>query len=170
MKTEQPMSGNLTPVVQRTDISPLLDTIVRTVAKIRELCRTANTDDEPARPALNESIRTQVAHLFEFELACAAYMRLGGDRPPAGCAIRSDPLPNLPLWQLVTAWEQLRATNLYMFAALSGNCTDGEPAGHPGSAGLIGLLHDVIEHDCRHLNHIETVVAALSAPDPGGFR
>jgi len=145
-----------------------LEIMERTVTECRRLVEGLDEDRLHRSPEPGEwSAAEVVAHLFDVDLVHGFRWRLvlTSDRPsyPGYDEKLWTPLPRPPFWQMFSAWEGLRASNLVLLRG-----TPREQWSRTGVHGEQGeedagvMVSKVAAHDLAHLNQIERAVAQVN--------
>jgi hypothetical protein len=138
-----------------------------TPANARALCRQLPPDGLEASPADGEwSALLLIGHLFDVDIVYGFRWRLvitqdGADYPGYDEKLWA-PLPRLPFWQLLNAWEGLRACNVALLRGVPKDAwqrTGGH--GEQGPETLETMIRKVVGHDIAHLNQLYRTVRAV---------
>lgn len=142
-----------------------------TTVRARQLCAYLPDHLTHAEPEPGEwPAAMVVGHLFDVDIVYGFRWRL--------VATETDPvypgydeaewakLPRLPFWQMVDAWEGLRASNLVLLASMSE--ADAQRTGRHGEQGgetAAVMVTKVVGHDKAHLNQLYRAIRAVRLID-----
>jgi len=138
-----------------------LAVIATTPAKARAICADLTLDVVDKDPAPGEWSVTQIiGHLHDVDIVYGFRWRLAltEESPfyPGYDEGRWAQLPRLPFWQLLNAWEGLRATNSALLNSLSEDQLKRTGLhGEQGAETIDIMVRKVAGHDIAHLNQLQ---------------
>lgn len=138
-----------------------LQVMAVTPAKVRELCAGLTLEQVTQEPEPGEwSVAQILGHLFDVDVVYGFRWRLvlTEDSPsyPGYDEKLWAPLSRLPFWQMMSAWEGLRAANVAVLRDRS--AAELQRVGVHGEQGaetLDVMIRKVAGHDLAHLNQME---------------
>ncbi|GAA1856370.1 DinB family protein [Myceligenerans crystallogenes] len=146
-----------------------LEVISRTTATMRDLVAGVSEEALHAEPEPGEwSAKDVVAHLFDVDIVYGFRWRLvlTWDNPtyPGYDEKLFTPLPRLPFWQMLGAWEGLRAMNVVLLEQTPRELWTREGFhGEQGGETFDEMVRKLAAHDLVHLNQAARAIEAYDA-------
>lgn len=145
-----------------------LDVLERTTLECRSHLAPLPAELLDARPAPGEwSVSQTVAHLFDVDMVYGFRWRLVlTEDSPAYPGYDENlwvDLPRLDFWQMVDAWEGLRASNLALLRqTATGSWARTGVHAEQGGEDFDEMVKKMAAHDLAHINQIERTIAQVS--------
>lgn len=143
-----------------------VEAMAGTPAKVREICAGLTEEWAAREPEPGEWPAKQIiGHLFDVDIVYGFRWRLVlTEENPAYPGYDEKgwaPLPRLPLWQMINAWESLRAANVALLRSLSEQQWQRVGRhGEQGSETIEVMARKIVGHDLAHVNQLHRAVWA----------
>ena len=144
-----------------------VEAIATTPARVRELCGDLTDEQAGREPEPGEwSAREVIGHLFDVDIVYGFRWRLilTEENPsyPGYDEKGWAPLARLPLWQMINAWESLRAANVALLRSLTEE--QWQRVGRHGEQGeetIEVMARKIVGHDIAHVNQLARALHAI---------
>ena len=165
--TEEPLAYQRA-LLELAEDRDRVEDLATTPAKVRGLCADLREDQIHVEPRNEWSVAQLVGHLFDVDVIYGFRWRLIlTEEDPSYHGYNEKlwtPLPRLPFWQTVDAWEGMRAANVALLRALPSEAW--QRTGRHGEQGretVDVMARKVVGHDIGHLNQLERTIHAVLA-------